>query len=83
MEGGRIIRESRFYLGTVDEHTVYEGEVVGMILAVKLLEEEMRARGGRRTMALGADNQAAIRSTHIFQSKPGHYLMDKFHNELR
>lgn len=85
MVGGRIIRESRFYLGTVDEHTPHEGEVVGMILAVKLLEEEMRARGGRRTMSLGADNQAAIRSTHIFQSKPGHhdYLMDKFHNELR
>ncbi|KAG2029191.1 hypothetical protein BDR03DRAFT_881577 [Suillus americanus] len=34
-------------------------------------------------MALGADNQAAIRATLAFQSKPGRYLMDKFHDDLR
>ena len=34
-------------------------------------------------MALGVDNQAAIRATNAFQSKPGHYLMDKLHDDLR
>lgn len=82
MEGERRIRESRFHLGKEEEHTVYEGKIVGMILAVKLLKDEMRARGGR-TMAVGADNQAAVRATNAFQSKPGHYLMDKFHDDLR
>jgi hypothetical protein len=82
MEGKRRIGESRFHLGTADTHMVYEGEVVGMILAVKLLKVEMKARGGNRTMALGADNQAAIRATLVFQSKLGHYLMDIFHNNL-
>lgn len=34
-------------------------------------------------MALGVDNQAAIRATGGFQSKPGHYLLDLFHDDLR
>jgi hypothetical protein len=34
-------------------------------------------------MALGADNQAAIRATQAFNSKSGHYLMDIFHDDLR
>ncbi|KIK36725.1 hypothetical protein CY34DRAFT_35589, partial [Suillus luteus UH-Slu-Lm8-n1] len=37
MKGKEKIRERRFYLGSADKYTVYEGEVVGMILAVKLL----------------------------------------------
>ncbi|KAG1790537.1 uncharacterized protein HD556DRAFT_1197480, partial [Suillus plorans] len=41
-----------------------------------------RERGGRRSTALGVDNQAAIRATNAFQLKPGHYLMDKFHDNL-
>lgn len=83
MEGKRRIREIRFYLGSADKYTVYEGEVVGMILAVKLLWDEKLKRGGRRrTMALGVDNQAAIRATGASQSKPGHCLMDFFHDDL-
>ncbi|KAG2046325.1 hypothetical protein BDR06DRAFT_856220, partial [Suillus hirtellus] len=58
--------------------TVYEAEVVGMILAVKLLKEE-----GGGTMALGVNNQAAIRATNAFHSQPGHYLVDAFHDDLR
>lgn len=50
-----------------------------MILAVELVREE-RARG---TMALGVDNQAAIIATGAFNSKPGHYLIDLFHDDLR
>lgn len=84
MEGDRMVDERRFYLGKTEEHTVYEGEIVGMILAVELLRERMRRRGrARPTMALGVDNQAAIRATGGFQSKPGHYLIDIFHDDLR
>ncbi|KAG2046295.1 hypothetical protein BDR06DRAFT_856134, partial [Suillus hirtellus] len=63
-------------LGKIEEHTVYEGEIVGMILAVELGRT-------RPTMALGVDNQAAIRATSGFQSQPGHYLIDIFHDNLR
>lgn len=31
MEGDEVVDERRFYLGKTEEHTVYEGEIVGMI----------------------------------------------------
>ncbi|KAG2032022.1 hypothetical protein BDR03DRAFT_834363, partial [Suillus americanus] len=84
MNGEEVLRERKFYLGSDKGHTVYEGEAVGMILAVQLIKEELKERGGRQlTMALGVDNQAAIRSTTSFQSNPGHYLFDIFHDDLR
>ncbi|KIK81534.1 hypothetical protein PAXRUDRAFT_155910 [Paxillus rubicundulus Ve08.2h10] len=38
--GGEKKKSLRFYLGKAMEHTVYEGELVGMILALELLKEE-------------------------------------------
>jgi len=78
MRGEEVVREKRFHLGNDGEHTIYKGELIGMILAVELLREEE----GRGTLALGVDNQAAITATRAFNSKPGHYLMDIFHNDL-
>ncbi|KAG2045803.1 ribonuclease H-like protein, partial [Suillus hirtellus] len=75
MRNDEIVGERIFYLGSDQEHTVYEGELVGIILAVE--------EGGNGTMALGIDNQAAIFATRAFASRPGHYLMDKFHDDLR
>jgi ribonuclease HI len=79
MRDGEVKDELRFYLGKDSEHTVYEGELVGMILAVELI----RRAGGGESMALGVDNQAAIRATKAFNSQPGHHLMDTFHDSLR
>lgn len=79
IRNGEVVGTKKFYLGGDQEHTVYEGELVGMILAIELLKEE----GGEGSMALGIDNQAAIWATKAFVSKPGHYLMDKFHDDLR
>ncbi|KAG2119351.1 hypothetical protein DEU56DRAFT_691093, partial [Suillus clintonianus] len=58
-----------------------EAELIGMILALELLREEGVNEG--RTMVLGVDNQAAIRAMTTFQSRPGHYLADIFHDDLR
>jgi ribonuclease HI len=79
MRHGEMVKERQFHLGNDQEHTVYEGELIGMILAVELLREE----GGKGTMSLGVNNQAAIHATKVFASKPGHHLMDKFHDDLR
>jgi ribonuclease HI len=81
MRDGEEMGSKRFYLGSDQEHTVYEAEIVGMILAVQLLKEAGGNRGG--TMSLGINNQAAITATSAFQSRPGHYLMDAFHDDLR
>jgi ribonuclease HI len=80
MRDGEEIGSKRFYLGSDQEHTVYEVEIVGMILAVQLLKEAGGNRGG--TMSLGIDNQAAITAMSAFQSRLGYYLMDAFHNDL-
>lgn len=82
MEGDEMVDERRLYLGKTKEHTVYEGEVVGMILVVELLRERTRRTRERPMMALGVDNQAAIHATGGFQSRPGHYLLDIFHDDL-
>ncbi|KAG2055598.1 hypothetical protein BDR06DRAFT_881962 [Suillus hirtellus] len=76
MRGAEKVEEKRFYLGNDIEHIVYEAEVVEVILAVKLLKEV----GGKDTMALGVNNQAAIRATNTFHSQLGHYLVNAFHN---
>jgi ribonuclease HI len=51
-----------------------------LITGVELLR---KAREGGASMALGVDNQAVIRRTKSFNSQPGHYLMDIFHDDLR
>jgi ribonuclease HI len=79
MRGKRMIRGKRFYLGSETEHTVYEAEMIGMILAVEILREE----GREGTMSLGVDNQDAIRAIGAFHSKPDHYLVGKFYDDLR
>ncbi|OJA15865.1 hypothetical protein AZE42_09984 [Rhizopogon vesiculosus] len=50
-----------------------------MILAVDLLREE----GGKGTLALGVDDQAAIKTMGAFNPKAGHYLMDILHGDMR
>lgn len=60
--------------------TLYKAELVGMILAIQILMEEGGSRAG--TMALSVNNQMAILATTTFQSRPGHHLVDTFHNNL-
>lgn len=60
------------YLGSDEEHTVYEAELVGMGLAMQLLKTEVRRVG---TATLGVDNQAALRATEITRPRAGHYLV--------
>lgn len=59
-------------------NTIYEGEMIGIILVVELLREG----GGKGFISLGVDIQAAITATGVFSSKSSHYLMDIFHNDL-
>ncbi len=74
MRAGASPRILRMYLGTADEHTVYEAELVGMGLAMELLRTE---RGRFTTATLGVDNQAALQSTAITRPRPGHHIVQK------
>ena len=72
---GIQVSSLRFELGADTDHTVYKGEIVGMILAVELLKKAPRARN----ISLTINNKAAILATQVFASKPRHHLMDIFH----
>jgi len=76
--GGKRISTLRYRLGNATEHTVYEGEIVGMILGLALISKEAQVT----EVSMGVDNQAAIRATGGRKPTPSHYLMDRFHQEL-
>jgi ribonuclease HI len=59
---------------------VYESEAVGLLLAAQLLLEEQDVV---KPVSIFVDNQATIKSSDIFQTKPGHYLIDLFRTNAR
>lgn len=69
----------RYHLGTADEHTVYEAEVVGLTLAAQLLSREEDVT---YPVSIFVDNQATIRSGDVFSTKSGHYLIDHFRSMI-
>ena len=62
-------------MGAANDHTVYEAELVGLILAIQLIKEEKR---GKTSCAIGTDNQAAINSLHSELTNPGQHLAAEF-----
>lgn len=73
----RIVKICRYHLGTPTEHTVYEAELVGILLALFLLTTLSCQLTNR--VLIGLDNQASIRALNNQSSKPSHYLIDNIH----
>jgi hypothetical protein len=65
------VKSARLYLGTDNEHTVFEAELAGAALGAKMLREES---GTSYVIAL--DNQAAIQTTRREKSIPRQYLVN-------
>jgi hypothetical protein len=61
-----------YHLGPSDKHTVYEGELVGLSLAVHLLTS-LRFQLNSYII-IGSDNQAAIKALNNQRPHPGHYI---------
>ena len=68
---GKTMKSLRYHLGTASEHTVFEAELVGILMGLHLIE---KAPKGSNAYAIGADNQAAIKALSSKFNKPGHYL---------
>ena len=74
---GRRKKTITYHLGHENEHTIFEAELVGVILALHLL----RCRKARTADAyIGLDNQAVIHALGDQKPKLGHYLLDKIHD---
>jgi ribonuclease HI len=76
---GVLKSKRRMRLGAMKQHTVYEGEGVGMILGLELIREEQQVGG---LVSMGIDNTAAITAMHSIKSGPSHYIWDLFHKRL-
>ena len=68
---GKEILKAHYHLGKTEDHTVFEAELVGLLLGLKLIEKYSE---GNITYLIGVDNQAAIKALASKLNKPGHYL---------
>ena len=73
---------ARHYLGPETKHTVYEGECVGQLLGLHLLN---RLSSGLdvRTVTMAVDNQASISAHTSTKPGPGSYLISQIHKTLQ
>jgi len=76
----RMVGSLGFHLGPSGEHTVYEAELVGMVLGMELLRREKDVT----TATLSIDNQAAIQSTAKGEGKgPSGYVVRMVEEQYR
>lgn len=67
-----------YQLGSIDHHTVYEGETCGILLATKLILNELNID----SVIIYADNRAVITASTLMKPSPGHHLLDAFHKAV-
>jgi ribonuclease HI len=72
---GQRTRSIKLHLGEASKYTVYEAELVGMLLGIHLIKTEKK---GRVKCAIGADNQAAIQAIDSELTNPGQHLAAEF-----
>ena len=70
-KNGKVTKALHYHLGPASKHTVFEAELVGILMGLHLIDKTAR---GNTTFALGVDNQAAIKSLSSKFNQPGHYL---------
>jgi ribonuclease HI len=68
---GKPDRILKLHLGTTEQHTVYEAELVGMIMGLHLIKTERRSKV---SCALNVDNQAALVAIKSAMNKSGQHL---------
>ena len=61
----------KMHLGTTEQHTVYEAELVGMIMGLHLIKTEKK---NKTKCALSVDNQAALTAIKSKMNKSGQHL---------
>ena len=79
-KGNRIIETSRCHLGTAEEHTIYEAELVGIILNLAMLTKLTSQFAN--TVLIGLDNQATIQALSNQTTKAAHHLLGLIHNAV-
>jgi ribonuclease HI len=68
---GKQDRILKLHLGTTEQHTVYEAELVGMIMGLYLIKTEKRSKV---KCVLNVDNQAALVAIKTEMNRSGQHL---------
>lgn len=67
----QIMSSLRYCLGPLEEHTTYEAEGVGVLLALELLQKER----GVRTVSIRLDNQGVIQALSYIRARRGQHIL--------
>ena len=73
LEGGEVAKALRYQLGPLEYHTMYEAELVGILLGVWLAQQALDAD----LASIKADSQAAIQALCAHKKGPGSHLLDE------
>jgi ribonuclease HI len=73
---------ARFHLGSNTEHTVFEGEMVGQLLGLKLLQNTNTNLNGCR-VSIHVDSLAAIKRHNSRDKAPADYIFNEIHSLAR
>lgn len=72
---GQAPRMLHFHLGKLSHHTVYEAELVGLVLGIHLIQTEADACVHS---SINVDNQSALKSPSTAAAHSGQHLVDEF-----
>ena len=72
---GRPSNSLQFLLGSIHQHTVYEGEAIGVLLALHVIWGSWWIQSAN----IYIDNKAAITAATMRKSQAGHYIFDAIH----
>lgn len=67
-----------YKLGKEKEHTVYEAELVGILLGTYLTRQEKNIK----TITIAADNQAALLAPRGVKAKSGNHILEEIMDEI-
>jgi len=69
----------QYHLGTDSDHTVFEGELTGVLLALHMVDRLLKPD----SILIALDNQAAIRALQKSSPQPGQHILDAIHARIR
>ena len=77
IRNGEPDRTLHLHLGPDTQHTVYEAELIGILLGLHLIKTDKK---GRTSYSMGVDNQAALSTLKAVKSSPGQYITNAILN---
>ena len=79
-KGNHVVKSLHYHLGPLTTHTVYESELIGLLLILHLL---LGLTCQLHTVIIDLDNQAMICSLSNQTPKPAHYILNTIHTTAK